>query len=50
MSEWSEFSGISKSTIRGRLERGWENDDILIPALRKGTTIETVHRQQRKEV
>ena len=44
VTEWSEILGINKSTIRGRLDRGWSNDEILLPVFEKGKTRENTNR------
>ena len=50
ISEWADISGIGKSTILGRIKRGWPTEELFIPALEKGKTHGNIRRQQRKEV
>lgn len=37
ISEWAEITGIGKTTIRMRLEKGWPDEDALTVPIRKRT-------------
>ena len=35
LTEWSEITGISYSTLQGRIRRGWKTDDVLFKPINK---------------